>query len=118
ALERTDVLPVDDDRARARPHDRRDQLEKRGLARARAAGKKGELARGEREAHVLQRLLAAGVALGDRGEANQPAPRRSRAPRTGAGRRCPRPRRQKEAEPASPWRSRTPRRLSPCRRAW
>ncbi len=78
------------------------ELEQRRLAGAGAPGDEGKLARLEREAHVLQRLLAAGIALGDRGEANQPAPRRSRARRTGAGRRCPRRRRRRAAAPAAP----------------
>ena len=50
---------------------------------------------------LSQRALAAGVALGDGGEANQPAPRRNRARRRAAGRRCPRRRRRTAAAPAA-----------------
>src|SRR5688572_10121192 len=118
AFERADVLAVDEHRASARSLDGRNELEECRFARARTPGEEGELTRVESEAHLLQRLLAAGIALGHRREANQPAPRRTRARRKAAGHRCPRRRRRRAAAPASPWRWRTPRRPSRCRRAW
>ena len=93
ALQRADVLAVDQHRAAARPLDRGNQLEQRRLAGARMPGDERELARLDAEGDALQRLLAAGVALGDGGEANQPAPPRNRSRRRAAGRRCPRRRR-------------------------
>src|SRR5256886_13625066 len=49
ALERTDVLPFDDHRARSRPLDRRDQLEEGRFAGAGAPGDEGQLAFADRE---------------------------------------------------------------------
>ncbi len=64
-LQRSDVLAVDDDAARRRPLDRDHQLEQRGLAGARMAGDERQLARVDVEAYVVQRLVAAWIALGD-----------------------------------------------------
>src|SRR5204863_1995125 len=118
ALERADILAVDQHAAGTRPLDRRDQLEQRRFAGARAAGDEHELARLDRESDVPERFFAAGIALGDGREANQPAPRRTPARRTAAGHRCPRPRPRKATAPDARGRWRRRRRPSPYRRAW
>ncbi len=67
-LEHADILAVDQHAAGVGALDRGDQLEQRALARARVAGDEHHLALGDPERDVLQRLIAAGIALVDLAE--------------------------------------------------